>query len=218
LDTNQSGYFEGSIPQKSTTSVFQLPFLSDQRTLTAQYDPVGGNLEPSAQNTAVSYTPPVSVLLQQIGIVGFVVAIIYGATVWRRRETQSIESEDALSQREDFEANLSANTVAEESPDQLLSNAKRYYDEGDMEATANFSYAALRKQYIEAYDLTQSLTHWELYRTVKPELNSSSEELLYELTGMYERSLYSDKKFHMSNGFDTVLEKLTDVVKNDSES
>lgn len=217
--TNQSGYFAGSISQTSTASIFQLPFLSDQRTLTAQYDPVGGNLEPSAQNTVIRDTPPISVLLKQIGLIGFaVVVLIYGVSVWRRREPQSKESREKSPQRENSETTLSSNTVPSESPDRLLSNAKRYHDEGDMEAAARLSYAALRKQYIEAYDLTQSLTHWELYQTVKPDLNSSSQELLYEVTGIYEKELYSNKNFDSTTDLDTVLEKVTDVLKNNNES
>ena len=218
LDTNQSGYFEGSIPQKSTTSVFQLPFFSDQRTLTAQYDPVGGNLEPATQNTGVSYTPPVSVLLQQIGIVGIAIAIIYGVSVWRRREAQSKESKNNLPQIEDSKTTLSPKTIEDESPDELLSNAKKHHTEGEMEAAARLSYAALRKKYIEAYDLTQSLTHWELYQTVKPDLNSSSQELLYEVTGLYEEELYSNQDFDSTEDLDTILEKLADVIKSDNES
>jgi hypothetical protein len=218
LDTNQSGYFEGSIPQKSNTNVLQLPFLSDQQTLTAQYDAVGGNLDPSAQNTAVSYTPPVSVLLQQIGIVGIAIAIIYGVSVWRRREAQSKESKNNLPQIEDSKTTLSPKTIEDESPDELLSNAKKHHNEGEMEAAARLSYAALRKKYIEAYDLTQSLTHWELYQTVKPDLNSSSQELLYEITGLYEEELYSNQDFDSTEDLDTILEKLADVIKSDNES
>ena len=212
--TNQSGYFVGSISMEPTNGLFQLPFQPDQRTLTAQYDSAGGNLEPSTQSTAISYTPPITVLLQQIAIVGFCVAgIIYGVSMWRRRETQSKGSGDKLPQIEDSESTFSPDTVANTSPDKLLTHAKNHHDEGDMEAAARLSYAALREQYIEAYNVTRSLTHWELYRTLKPELNTSSQGLLYEVTGIYEQNLYSNKDFESHEELSIVLDELADVVE-----
>lgn len=216
--TNQSGYFDGSVSIESTSSISQLPFFSDERTLTAAYDSTGENLESSTQNTVVSYTPRISVPLQQIGFVGAsVVAIIYGVFRWRRRETQSNESEDQLEKIVDSETALGSNSALNVSPEELLNHAEIHYNEDNMEAATRLSYAALRQKYMKAYDITQSLTHWELYQRLKPELNSSTQELLYEVTAVYEQELYSNIDFTSNNEFDTLLEKLKDVIES-SES
>lgn len=214
--TNQSGYFDGSISMQSTNSVSQLVFGSDERTLTARYDSAGGNLEPSTQDTIVSYTPPISVPLQQIVLVGFSVAgILYGVVRWRRRETRSNESEDALQEIADSETTLRSNSTPPVAPERLLSHAETYHDEGNMEAATRLGYAALRQKYMEAYDVTESLTHWELYRTLKSDLNSSTQELFYEVTAVYEQELYSNVDLGSNDDFGGVLEQLREVIETD---
>jgi hypothetical protein len=217
--TNQSGYFEGSLSIQSTNSIAYLPFVSGERTVTAQYESVGGNLKSSTQNTVVSYTPPISVPLQQIAIVGLGLAIILLAIIlWRRREIQSNEAEDTLQKIADSETTLPPHSAVNISPDRLLSHAEKQYTEGNIGAAARLSYAALRQQYMEAYDVTGSLTHWELYQTLRPELNSPTQELLYEATAVYEQELYSDVDFSAHDELGIVLEQLGEVIGSDESA
>ncbi|WP_253739187.1 hypothetical protein [Halohasta salina] len=217
--TNQSGYFDGSTSMEATSDISQLLFSPDKHTLTARYDSTGENLEPSTQTTMVSYSSPISMPLQQIGFVGLTVAaIIYAVSVWRRRESKSNGSEDELSGVIDSEAALPTETVEEASPDKLLSHAKKYHDAGNVEAAAGLGYVALRKKHMKSHDVARSLTHWELCRTLRSELDSSSHELLYEVTEIYERVLFSDKKFVSNSELDIIFEKLTDVITNENES
>lgn len=217
--TNQSGYFEGSVPIQSSSSISQLLFSPDKRTLTAEYDAGGENLISSTQNTVVSYNPPISVPLQQIAIVGLSLAIILIAIVlWRRREIQSNEAEDTLQKIADSETTLPPHSAVNISPDRLLSHAEKQYTEGNIGAAARLSYAALRQQYMEAYDVTGSLTHWELYQTLRPELNSPTQELLYEATAVYEQELYSDVDFSAHDELGIVLEQLGEVIGSDESA
>lgn len=218
VNTNQSGYFDGIISIDASNDL-SLPFVSDQPTLTARYDAGSGNLESSTQTTMVSDSSATSVPLQWIGFSGItVVVVIYGLTVWRRRESQPNQSEDKVLEMVDSTTDLHSETVENASPSRIFAHAEQYHADGNMEAAAILSYAALRKKYIQMYDVTRSLTHWEVYQTLKPELNSSSHELLYEVTGIYERELYSNKKFDSTDNLDTILEKLADVIQTDNES
>jgi hypothetical protein len=95
------------------------------------------------------------------------------------------------------------------SPSAVLDRARTAQTDGRITAAVRLSYVALRHEYVDTFDLNPALTHWELYRALDTELDSSAHEFLYELTVAYERATYTEQpELLPDSDIETILDRV----------